>query len=239
MAMTAGENFDPVERDRFDTYAARWWDPEGEFRPLHDLNPARFAWVAGRTALDGRRVLDAGCGGGLFSEALAAAGAAVTALDVAPKALAVARLHLAESGLAVDYRESTVEAFAATAPAPFAVLTCMEMLEHVPEPWSAVAACAALVAPGGDLFFSTINRTPRAFALAIVGAEHVLGLLPRGTHQYRRLIRPAELAAWCRTAGLVVRETAGLYYNPLTRRAWTGDGVEVNYLLHASKPAGR
>lgn len=233
----AGElNLDPAERDKFEQLAARWWDVEGEFKPLHDLNPARLAYVAGRAVLSEQDVLDIGCGGGILSESLAAAGGRVCAIDVAEKALQVARLHLFESRLTVDYQAITAEQLAIQKPAFFNVITCMEMLEHVPEPWSVVQACAQLLPVGGQVFFSTINRTPRAFALAVVGAEYVFNLLPRGTHEYRRFIRPSELASWCRDAGLRVRDIRGLHYNPLTRHAHTGGHVAVNYLLHAEKP---
>lgn len=233
-------NLDPAERAKFEQLAARWWDREGDFRPLHDLNPARLAYVAGRAELRQQTVLDVGCGGGILSESLAAAGAKVTAIDVAEKALAVARLHLFESELEVDYRTTTIEELAAAQQAPaYRVITCMEMLEHVPEPWSVVQACADLLQPGGQVFFSTIHRTPKAFAMAIVGAEYALKLLPRGTHHYRKFIRPSELAAWCREAGLQVEDISGLHYNPFSREARVGPGVAVNYLLHASKPVAQ
>jgi len=231
-------NVDADERAKFEALAARWWAPEGDSRPLHDLNPARQAYVCSRVAVRDQAVLAVGCGGGIFSESLAAAGAKVTAIDVAEKALNVARLHLFESQLAVDYRAITVEELAAEqqGAAPYRVITCMEMLEHVPEPWSVVKACAELLAPGGHVFFSTLNRTPKAFAVAILGAEYAMGLLPRGTHQYRKFIRPSELSAWCREAGLQVEDISGMHYNPITRDAKTGPGVQVNYLMHATKP---
>ncbi|MFZ5654107.1 MAG: bifunctional 2-polyprenyl-6-hydroxyphenol methylase/3-demethylubiquinol 3-O-methyltransferase UbiG [Pseudomonadota bacterium] len=232
------DNVDPAEIARFEQLAARWWDRESEFRPLHEINPLRANWIDERAPVAGRRVLDVGCGGGILAEALARRGAEVTGIDLGEAPLAVARLHAIESGVAVTYRRIAVERLAAEAPGQFDIVTCLEMLEHVPDPAAVVAACAQLVKPGGQLFFSTINRNPKAFALAIVGAEYVLGLLPRGTHTYARFIRPAELAAWCRSAGLDVRELTGLRYNPLTRRYHLQAGdVSVNYLLHASREA--
>jgi len=229
-------NADPAELARFGELAARWWDPDGDARPLHDLNPARLGYVAKRVTLRGARALDVGCGGGLLSEALAAAGAEVVALDLAPEVLEVARLHLYESGLKVDYREQAVEDLASAAPASFDVITCMEMLEHVPDPGSVIAACARLLKPGGRLFLSTLNRTPAAFALAIVGAEYVMRLLPRGTHRYAQFIRPAELARGVRAGGLELEDVSGLHYNPLTRSARVGGHAAVNYLACARKP---
>lgn len=229
------DNVDPAEIARFEQLAARWWDRDSEFRPLHEINPLRANWIDERAPVAGRKVLDVGCGGGILAEALARRGAQVTGIDLGEAPLAVARLHGLESGVAVDYRRLSVERLAAEMPASFDVVTCLEMLEHVPDPAAVVAACARLVKPGGQLFFSTINRNPKSFALAIVGAEYLLGLLPRGTHTYARFIRPAELAAWCRAAGLEVRELTGLTYNPITRRYRLAPGdVDVNYLLHAS-----
>ncbi len=230
-------NVDRAETAKFDRLASRWWDPDGESRPLHDLNPVRLGYVAERAALKGARALDVGCGGGLLSEALARAGAAVTAIDLASGVLDVARLHLHESGLSVDYREISVEALAEESPAAFDVVTCMEMLEHVPDPASVIRACATLLKPGGRLFLSTLNRTPLAFGAAIVGAEHVLRLLPRGTHHYAQFIKPSEMAADLRAAGLVLDGLSGLAYNPLTRKAWLTGSVAVNYLACASRPA--
>lgn len=235
--MTVSENVDRSETAKFDRLANRWWDPDGESRPLHDLNPVRLAYVAERVSLRGARVLDVGCGGGLLSEALAAAGAEVTAIDLAPNVLDVARLHLYESGLKVDYREISAEALAVQQPASFDAITCMEMLEHVPDPASVVDACARLLKPGGRWFASTLNRTPQAFALGIVGAEYLLRLLPRGTHHYRQFIKPSELAAALRTSGLELEDLRGLEYNPLTRRARLIDSVAINYLISARKPA--
>lgn len=229
-------NVDPAQIGKFNDLAHRWWDPDGESRPLHDLNPVRLGYVKARAALRGERVLDVGCGGGLLSEALAREGANVTAIDLAPDLLAVARLHLHESDLQVDYRQVATEDLAAEAPASFSVITCMEMLEHVPDPSSVIAACAALLVPGGRLFVSTLNRTPQAFALAIVGAEYVMRLLPRGTHSYAHFIKPSELGAWLRAAGLELEDVAGLHYEPFSRKAWTGPGTAVNYLACARKP---
>ncbi len=229
-------NIDPSERQKFDAIATGWWDPEGPFRPLHELNPARLRFVAERAALDGAEVIDVGCGGGILAESLARSGARVTGIDVAPRVLATARLHLHESGLEVDYREITVEDMARDRGGQFDVVTCMEMLEHVPDPSSSVRACAALLRPGGQLFMSTLNRTPASFLLAIVGAEHVARVVPRGTHQYSRFIRPSELAAWLRASGLVVEDVRGVHYNPFSRSVRLGGDVRVNYLLHARKP---
>ncbi|HEU4663637.1 MAG TPA: bifunctional 2-polyprenyl-6-hydroxyphenol methylase/3-demethylubiquinol 3-O-methyltransferase UbiG [Dokdonella sp.] len=230
-------NVDRAETAKFDRLAARWWDPDGESRPLHDLNPVRLAYVAERVALRGARALDVGCGGGLLSEALAHAGARVTAIDLAPAVLDVARLHLHESGVEVDYREIAVEALAAEMPAAFDVVTCMEMLEHVPDPASVIRACARLLKPGGRLFLSTLNRTPAAFGAAILGAEYLLRLLPRGTHQYAQFLRPSEIAGELRASGLVLEDLSGLAYNPLTRRAWLTPSVAVNYLACATRAA--
>lgn len=230
------QNLDPREAEKFNALAARWWDPQGDFKPLHDLNGPRVAYIEGRAELAQREVLDLGCGGGLLSEALAARGAKVTGIDVADRALAVARLHAAESQLAIEYRKITAEALAGEQPESFDHVCCLEMLEHVPDPASTIAACAALCRPGGQLFFSTINRSPLAWALAIVGAEYVLGLLPRGTHRYDSLIRPDELAACCRRVGLEVCDISGMDYNPFSRTVRIGGAPRVNYLLHARKP---
>jgi 2-polyprenyl-6-hydroxyphenyl methylase/3-demethylubiquinone-9 3-methyltransferase len=235
--MSAPRNADAGELARFAALAASWWDPNGSSRALHDLNPARLGYVRARTALAGARVLDVGCGGGILSEALAREGAEVLAIDLAPEVLAVARLHLIESGARVDYREQSVEALAAELPASFDAITCMELLEHVPDPTSVVNACAQLLKPGGSLFLSTINRTPAAFAFAIVGAEYVAGMLPRGTHRYEQFIRPSELATALRGAGLVLTDVSGLGYEPITRRAWVSGNTWVNYLVAAERPA--
>ncbi len=229
-------NVNPAEVEKFDRLASRWWDADGESRPLHDLNPVRLGYIASHTTLRGAEVLDVGCGGGLLSEALAASAARVTAIDLAPAVLDVARLHLLESGLTVDYRQISAEDLADESQSRFDVVTCMEMLEHVPDPASVIRACATLLKPGGRLFLSTLNRTPQAFAAAIVGAEHVLRLLPRGTHQYAQFIKPSELAGDLRAAGLVAEDVRGIGYNPFTRRAWLLDSVAVNYLVCARKP---
>jgi 2-polyprenyl-6-hydroxyphenyl methylase/3-demethylubiquinone-9 3-methyltransferase len=230
-------NVHPAETAKFDRLAARWWDPEGESRPLHDLNPVRLGYIADRVNLKGTRALDVGCGGGILSESLARAGANVTAIDLAPAVLDVARLHLHESGLAVDYRETSVEALAAEMPGAFDVIACMEMLEHVPDPGSVIRACAALLKPGGSLFLSTLNRTPLAFGAAILGAEHVLRLLPRGTHHYEQFLKPSEIAAELRASGLALDDVSGIAYNPFSRKAWLTSNVAVNYLASAKKPA--
>lgn len=236
MMQDDAQNIDRDEQERFDAVASGWWDPAGPFRPLHELNPARLKYVADKVAIDGARVVDVGCGGGILSESLARKGARVTGIDVAPRVLAVARLHLHESGLDVDYREMTVEDLAHEAPGAFDVVTCMEMLEHVPDPPSIVRAIHDLLKPGGHAFFSTLNRTPLAFMLGIVGAEHVARLLPRGTHRYDRFIRPSELSTWMRSAGLELRDITGLHYNPVTRSVMLGGNLQVNYLAHATRP---
>ena len=229
-------NVNPAELARFEALANRWWDPDGESRPLHDLNPLRTAFVAERVTLKGANVLDVGCGGGLLSEALARAGAIVTAIDLAPALLDVARLHLHESGLSVDYQQITVEELATSKPQSFDVITCMEMLEHVPDPESVIAACSRLLKPGGQLFLSTLNRTPIAFGAAIVGAEYLMRLLPRGTHHYAQFIKPSELAAALRRQGFELTDLAGIAWNPLTRKARLIERVDVNYIACAIKP---
>lgn len=223
------------ELDKFGALASRWWDPQGPQRPLHELNPARLGYVAARVPLAGARVLDVGCGAGLLSEAMAGDGARVTALDLSPELVEVAKLHLLESGRQVDYRLQSVEALAAEMPGAFDAITCMEMLEHVPDPASVLQACATLLKPGGRLLLSTLNRTPAAFALAIVGAEYVARLLPRGTHDYKSFIRPSELAAWLREAGLAIEDVSGLAYDPIRRTARVGGTTAVNYLACAVK----
>jgi 2-polyprenyl-6-hydroxyphenyl methylase/3-demethylubiquinone-9 3-methyltransferase len=233
---TPQENVDAAEIDKFDALAARWWDPDGDFRPLHQINPLRLDYIRQRAPLDGRRVLDVGCGGGILTEAMAAKGAIVTGIDMAAKPLAVARLHQVESGAEVEYLQSTAEELAASRAGKYDVVTCLEMLEHVPAPDAVVAACARLLRPGGDVFFSTINRNPRAFLFAIVGAEYVLNLLPRGTHEYEKFIRPSELDAWARAAGLELRGSIGLQYNPLTGNYWLSRDIGVNYSMHFTRP---
>ncbi len=230
-------NVDAQELAKFSELAHRWWDPESEFRPLHQINPLRLAWIDELAGLAGKQVLDVGCGGGLLAEAMAGKASHVTGIDLAAKPLGVARLHALEAGVDnLDYREIAAEALAAERPAAFDVVTCMEMLEHVPDPAAVVRACAALVRPGGWVFFSTINRNAKAFLFAIVGAEYVLGLLPRGTHEYARFIKPSELAGWCRDAALELRATRGLHYNPLTQRYSLGADTSVNYLLALRRP---
>jgi 2-polyprenyl-6-hydroxyphenyl methylase / 3-demethylubiquinone-9 3-methyltransferase len=237
MSTSAGENFRQAELDKFGALAQRWWDRDGPQKALHALNPPRLAYVAGRIGLRGARVLDVGCGGGLLSEAMAGAGADVTGIDLAPELVRIARLHGLESGVKVDYREQPVEALAAAEPGSFDAVTCMEMLEHVPDPAAIVSACAALLKPGGRLFVSTLNRTPAAFALAIVGAEYVARLLPKGTHQYRDFIKPSELGAWLRDCGLELEDVSGLMYEPWRNAARLTSRTDVNYLACARKPA--
>jgi 2-polyprenyl-6-hydroxyphenyl methylase/3-demethylubiquinone-9 3-methyltransferase len=229
-------NADPGEIAKFDDLAHRWWDPEGEFRPLHELNPLRLAYVDERAGLYGLRVVDVGCGGGILAEAMAARGAHVVGIDLAEGPLEIARLHALESGVEVDYRATSAEALADLEPGGFDVVTCMELLEHVPDPGSTLAACARLVRPGGHVFLSTLNRTPEAYLLAVVAAEYVLGLLPRGTHDYARFIRPSELGRWVRAAGLQLLELSGVSYEPFRRRFSLSSHLGVNYLAHARRP---
>lgn len=232
------ENVDAQELAKFSELASRWWDPDSEFRPLHQINPLRLEWLDSLAGLPGKRVVDIGCGGGILAEAMAARAESVLGVDLAARPLGVARLHALESGVAnVDYREVAAEALAAEQPGSFDVVTCMEMLEHVPDPASTVRACATLVKPGGWVFFSTLNRNPKSFLFAIIGAEYVLRLLPRGTHEYARFIRPSELARYARDAGLALQATRGMEYNPLTRRYWLSDDTSVNYLIACRRPA--
>ena len=236
MAQEARVNVDPAELAKFSALAHRWWDPTSEFRPLHEINPLRLGHIERLVGgLAGKRAIDVGCGGGILAEAMAAKGAQVTGIDLAEKPIKVAMLHAMETSSVVDYRVVSAEAMADEAPGAFDVVTCMEMLEHVPDPASTVAACARLAKPGGWVFFSTINRNPKSFLLAIVGAEYVLRLLPRGTHEYARFIRPSELVSHCRTAGLAVADLTGMTYNPLTRVYALGRDVDVNYLVGCRK----
>jgi 2-polyprenyl-6-hydroxyphenyl methylase/3-demethylubiquinone-9 3-methyltransferase len=228
-------NADPAELAKFGELAHRWWDPQGEFRPLHDLNPLRLAWIDGLAPLAGKRVLDVGCGGGILAEAMARLGASVTGIDLSEKPLNVARLHLLESRLEVQYEMKGAEAYADAFPAAFDVVTCMELLEHVPDPASTVAACAKLAKPGGRVFFSTINRNPKSYLFAVVGAEYLLKMLPKGTHDYARFIKPSELSRWCRDAGLDTLELKGMTYNPLSNQYRLGEDCDVNYALCCGK----
>jgi 2-polyprenyl-6-hydroxyphenyl methylase/3-demethylubiquinone-9 3-methyltransferase len=231
-------NADPQELAKFSELAHRWWDPDSEFRPLHQINPLRLEWIDRLARVSGKSALDVGCGGGILADAMARRGAEVLGIDLAAKPLKVAQLHALEAQTPrVQYREVSTEALAAEQPGSFDVVTCMEMLEHVPDPASVAAACATLAKPGGWVFFSTLNRNPKSFLFAIVGAEYVLNLLPRGTHEYARFIRPSELAGFCRSAGLDVVDTQGLEYNPLTRRYWLSRNTSVNYLFACRKPA--
>jgi len=237
-ATRSDANVDPLELAKFSELAHRWWDPESEFAPLHHINPLRLEWIHQLAPLTGKQVLDVGCGGGILADAMARKCAQVLGIDLATKSLKVAQLHALEAQTeGVRYREVSAEALAAEAPASFDVITCMEMLEHVPDPASVVRACSELVKPGGWVFFSTINRTPKSFLFAIVGAEYVLNMLPKGTHEWRRFIRPSELSRFCRDAGLDLVEPKGMEYNPLTRRYWLSSNTGVNYMLATRKPA--
>jgi 2-polyprenyl-6-hydroxyphenyl methylase/3-demethylubiquinone-9 3-methyltransferase len=236
MDTTVNDNVDLAELAKFDALASRWWDPEGEFRPLHQINPLRLDWIRRLVGLDGTRAVDIGCGGGILAEAMTESGASVTAIDMAEAPLAVARLHLLESGAEVDYRRTTAEALAEAETGQYDIVTCLEMLEHVPDPSRIVRSCAELVRPGGHVFFSTINRNPKSFVFAIVGAEYILRLLPRGTHEYEKFIRPSELEEWARDAGLTLKTSIGLHYNPLTREYSLGPGLDVNYLMYYQRP---
>ena len=230
-------NADPAELEKFSQLAHRWWDPTSEFRPLHEINPLRLAWIDGIAKLAGKTMLDVGCGGGILAETAARKGAIVTGIDLSERALKVAQLHLLESRLPVQYELISPEAYAQTHPGAFDVVTCMEMLEHVPDPGRTVAACAQLLKPGGQAFFSTINRNPKSYLFAIIGAEYLLKLLPKGTHDYARFIRPSELMGWCRNVGLGPLEVKGMTYNPFTRAYRLGPDCDVNYLLHCVREA--
>lgn len=234
-ASSTNNNVDPAELAKFSELASRWWDPTSEFKPLHDINPLRLNYIDEQAKLKGKRVIDVGCGGGILAESMVLRGADVTGIDLAEAALTVARLHALESEVAVNYEMIAAEDIASRQPGEFDVVTCLEMLEHVPDPASTVAACARLVKPGGQVFFSTINRNPKSWLFAIVGAEYVLKLLPRGTHEFKRFIKPSELAHWCRDAGLAVNDLTGMSYNPLTRIYSLGKDVTVNYLVATNK----
>lgn len=228
-------NADPAELEKFGDLAHRWWDQNSEFKPLHDINPLRLDWIDGAIGLPGKRVLDVGCGGGLLSEGMAVRGAEVTGIDLSEKPLGVARLHLLESGQKVDYRKISAEQIAEEMPGAFDAVTCLEMLEHVPDPASIVESCGRLVKPGGQVFFSTINRNPKAYLLAVIGAEYVLQMLPKGTHDFAKFIKPSELTRWCKQSGLEPDELIGMTYNPLTRHYALGRDTDVNYLVRATR----
>ena len=234
---SASANVDAGEIAKFERMANRWWDPQGDFKPLHQMNPVRANYIDLKARVAEKKLLDIGCGGGLLTEAMAQRGALVTGIDMGEAPLEVARLHAESSGLTIDYRRTTAEQLAAEAPEQFDVVTCLEMLEHVPDPAQVINACFALVKPGGHVFFSTLNRTPKAYLMAVLGAEYVLRWLPRGTHEYKKFIRPSELAAWSREAGLQVRDIAGIVYNPFNQsfRTVVGD-VDVNYIMYLQKP---
>jgi len=238
MSSSATQNVDHAEIAKFEELASRWWDPHSEFKPLHDINPLRLNFINDRVGLQGKAVLDIGCGGGILAESMAAHGALVMGIDLGEAPLAVARLHLKESGEKVEYRAISAEDLVRETPGSFDVVTCMELLEHVPDPASTVAACSQLVKPGGHVFFSTINRNPKSWLFAIVGAEYMLKLLPRGTHDYLKFIKPSELERWARSTGLSMHEFTGMHYNPLLRRYSLGPGVDVNYIAHAIKADG-
>lgn len=231
-----GANVDPAEIAKFEALASRWWDPDSEFKPLHDINPLRLNWIDERVSLAGKQVLDVGCGGGILAESMARRGAHVMGIDMGEAPLAVARIHAQESGQIVDYRKMTVEELAALRPASFDAITCLEMLEHVPDPAAIIKACFTLAKPGAPVFFSTINRNPKSYAFAILGAEYLLQMLPKGTHEYSKFIKPSELANWIRAAGLEMQDITGLHYNPLTRRYWLGPNVDVNYMVATRRP---
>ena len=229
------QNVDQDEVGKFEAIARRWWDPASEFKPLHDINPLRMEYIAERVNLVGKRVLDVGCGGGILSESLAAAGATVVGIDAGESPITVAKLHQLESGYNIDYRHTTIESLAEESPEPFDVITCLEMLEHVPDPNSVITTCASLLAPSGNLFLSTINRNPKAYLLMVIGAEYVLNMLPRGTHDYEKFLKPSEISSALRSNGLALNDLTGMTYNPLNRTYHLGSDVDVNYLVHASK----
>lgn len=233
---TANHNVDHAEISKFADLASRWWDKQSEFKPLHDINPLRLDYIDQRVSISGKKVLDVGCGGGILAESMALRGAEVTGIDMGEAPLEVAKLHMLESGAELEYRQITAESLAAEMPGQFDVVTCMEMLEHVPDPGSVIAACAALVKPGGQLFFSTINRNPKAYLFAIVGAEYLLRMLPKGTHDFSKFIRPSELEGWTRHAGLELKALTGMVYNPFTQQYSLGQDLDVNYLAHCTRP---
>ncbi len=228
-------NVDPAEVAKFDALADSWWDPEGQSKPLHQINPLRLQFIKDRTVLKAAKIVDVGCGGGILTESLALSGADATGIDMGELPLEIAHLHALEAGLTIDYQQTTAEAMAANHPAEFDAVTCMEMLEHVPDPQAIIEACAQMVKPGGDVYFSTLNRNPKAWFLAIVGAEYIANMLPKGTHDYARFIKPSELARACREAGLTVSAIAGISYNPLTRKYALTRDVDVNYLMHCRR----
>ena len=229
---TSPQNVDLSEISKFEALAARWWDPDSEFKPLHQINPLRLEHIDQHSPLDGKNVLDVGCGGGILTEAMAAKGATVTGIDLGDAPLSVARLHAMENELSLNYEKISAEDLATQRPAKFDVITCMELLEHVPDPSSTVAACATLVKPGGSVYFSTINRNPKSWLFAIVGAEYVLNLLPKGTHDYEKFIKPSELHSWCRKSRLTMQDLIGMHYNPISKHYWLAPGLDVNYIAH-------
>jgi 2-polyprenyl-6-hydroxyphenyl methylase/3-demethylubiquinone-9 3-methyltransferase len=233
--MTQILNADPAELEKFGDLAHNWWDPNSEFKPLHDINPLRLEWINTHVDLTGKRVLDVGCGGGLLSEGMARYGADVTGIDLSDKPLGVAKLHLLESGQKVDYRKIAVEALAEEMPGSFDAVTCLEMLEHVPNPSSVISACARLVKPGGQVFFSTLNRNPKSYLFAVIGAEYILRMLPKGTHDYAKFIKPSELARWAKLGGLEPEELIGMSYNPLTQKYTLGNDTKINYLMRTTR----